>query len=298
MLPDPDTLPLVQWIIVVVQIVTLVAVIVYVWKTWEMAAATKRASEVSTDTLQELQSARLQATAPKVLVYFQIEDPFLAILAIENIGETTAEDVRLTFDPPLQSSHGADSLKFIDSPKVLPPKHRLTHAFDTWPQYYEKEFPLGYIVTVKYRRSDTGESVGTSHVLDAEGFRYRYAFERKGLHELAKTMEGIRELIKRGEEALLKHLTDDGRIRELDPRPLVLEQEVAAIGVLWNLFKELQKHPRAHAHDETYFSLMRHHLVAALRASDLGAHPPQVTQALTEAFVAFSDYRVVFGVGG
>ena len=67
-----------------VQVATLIAVIVYVYKTWElatatkglatttqdMASATRHAAGIAEKTLGEMQEMRDQETAPYVIAYF------------------------------------------------------------------------------------------------------------------------------------------------------------------------------------------------------------------------------------
>src|SRR5687768_16207104 len=120
-MPNPGQIPAVQWTLFLVQLGTLLALIVYVWKTWQMATATAASAKAASDTVAEMRSARLDISAPRIVVYFSSPDSHLANIVIENAGSSTAADVQLTFDPPLQSSFERSSPKFFDSPKVLPP---------------------------------------------------------------------------------------------------------------------------------------------------------------------------------
>ena len=67
-----------DWILFFTQILTLVALVIYVWKTWEMASATRRAAEASAAAVREAIDARLEALAPRILVYFGYESLHLA----------------------------------------------------------------------------------------------------------------------------------------------------------------------------------------------------------------------------
>jgi hypothetical protein len=135
-----------QWVLFSVQIGTLVALVVYVVKTWQMASATAAAAEASAEAATEMRVAREAASAPRISVYFRTLDVHLAYVVLENRGESTAEDVQMTFQPALQSSLGASSLSFFDTPKVLPPRTELAHGFDVWHQYFGQDLPMRYTV--------------------------------------------------------------------------------------------------------------------------------------------------------
>jgi predicted phosphatase len=55
------------------KILTLISLIIYVWKTWEIASATRKAAEATEATVAEMRAAREQETTPNVIVYFDLE---------------------------------------------------------------------------------------------------------------------------------------------------------------------------------------------------------------------------------
>ena len=51
----------------IVQMATLITLIVYVWKTWEMASSSQRSTEISHQILQEMKESRKEEIAPYVI---------------------------------------------------------------------------------------------------------------------------------------------------------------------------------------------------------------------------------------
>lgn len=149
---NPANVGWAQWTLFVVQVAGLIALIVYVWKTWEMATATTRAATATTQTVEEMRAARENASAPRVVVYFASQRPPFAEVVLENFGDGTATDVLCTFDPPLRTARGREAGEFFKTPKTLPPRARLAHAFDSWVEVFGNDTaPKQYVVTVTYR---------------------------------------------------------------------------------------------------------------------------------------------------
>ena len=100
---DPD---IQQTILFLVQIFSLIFLIVYVIKTWEMASATTKAAQATEKSVTEMRQTRDQESAPYIIVYFDIPyESNLIYLVIKNIGRTIATNISLTFTPTLRSSN-------------------------------------------------------------------------------------------------------------------------------------------------------------------------------------------------
>ena len=149
-LSDPTKLPVVQWALFGTQVATLLALIVTVWKTWEMAVATQKAANATTATVEEMRKARESASAPHIVVYLASPGSNIAEIIVENFGEGTARDIQFKIEPPLQSSLSKDIGQFFESPKWLPPRSRLSHALDAWSSYFASDYPRKYTVKVDY----------------------------------------------------------------------------------------------------------------------------------------------------
>jgi hypothetical protein len=67
-----ETLFTLQIINSILQFFSLIFLIIYVIKTWEMASATRKAALATEKSVDELRKTRDQATAPYIVVYFDI----------------------------------------------------------------------------------------------------------------------------------------------------------------------------------------------------------------------------------
>jgi len=89
------------------QAATLVALIVYVWKTWAMASATEKAANASQAALREMKAAREAETRPYILCYFAPSAGGRDLdLVVANTGQSMAFDVAVQFNPPVQRLAG------------------------------------------------------------------------------------------------------------------------------------------------------------------------------------------------
>jgi hypothetical protein len=138
-----------------IQAASLIALVVYVVKTWEMASATRRAAEVSAASLQETRDARDQEIAPYVTVYFDI--PYgasLIYLVVKNIGKTVAGNVKIEFDPPLKRSTGEPINKLPVEADVMgsfAPGYEVRSLFDSTVSYLNQaDLPSTYKATITY----------------------------------------------------------------------------------------------------------------------------------------------------
>ena len=175
MLIDPKSVFWDDWLLLFVQIAGLVALIVYVIKTWQMASATRLAAEANRDMAKEALDARLESLAPRVVVYFDASRHLEAQVVIQNAGAGTAANVQHMFQPPLESTVGDDPFRaFFDLPQsVMPPGYTIAHPFDTWPQYLSSGLPRKYRVTVEYAGLENGRSYKTDHEINVESLRWR-----------------------------------------------------------------------------------------------------------------------------
>jgi hypothetical protein len=188
-LSDPTKLPAVQWALFGTQVVTLLALIITVWKTWEMAVATQKAANATAATVEEMRKARESASAPHIVVYLASPGSNIAEIIVENFGEGTARDIQLKIEPPLQSSLSKDIGRFFETPKWLPPRSRLSHALDVWSTYFASDYPRRYTVKVDYVGVNDGKQYSDEYVLDIDSFRHMAAWGKKDLGDLVKTID-------------------------------------------------------------------------------------------------------------
>jgi hypothetical protein len=132
---DPNN---VQIALLVVQILTLVAIIIYVWKTWAMADATRLAAQASEKALEEMRAAREEESRPFVLVFFRTGlDGTTLYFVIKNVGRLAAKNVRFTFEPALEQGSW-NRIPIRESPRIkdgipfLPPGEEYREFFDAF----------------------------------------------------------------------------------------------------------------------------------------------------------------------
>lgn len=191
-MPDPSVVVWDDWVLLGVQVATLILLAIYVIKTWQMASATKDAAEASARTAQESYEARMQALAPRVLVYFNPNEMHIAELVVENRGAGTAEDVRFEFDPELQNTRDDDPQRFFDEPtSIVTPGFKARHMLDTWPALLNSDLPKRYTVTIRYRGLENEQEYSRTQVLDTSAFEHRLEIRRKYLHDLVEAVEDI-----------------------------------------------------------------------------------------------------------
>ena len=206
---DPRTVFWDDWALFAAQILTLAAIAVYVWKTWEMASATRRAAEASAAAVKEAIDARLEAMAPRILVYFGADELQWAEVVVENRGQGTAIDLSIHFDPPLQGSQSHwNPNRYFERPKaVFPPGYRIAQSFDSWPSYFSAATPRKYEVTVTYTGKENGKSYSDLHVLDVLSIEHRSQFSRKSMDDLVRTLEKTTAAVENGFKALKEDLS-------------------------------------------------------------------------------------------
>jgi hypothetical protein len=191
-LPDPDLVYWDDWLLLLIQAATLVGLLIYVWKTWQIANESRRTAEASMMAVRESEQARLAALAPRVVVYFSADEIRWADIITENVGAGTAKDVVIRFEPELQSSHGERIRAFFDAPKpMMPPGYRLVHHLDSWPKYLEGDRPKRYTAYVTYTGAENGLAYSVEHILDVQAMEHRLSLERKGIPDLVSELGGF-----------------------------------------------------------------------------------------------------------
>lgn len=188
---------IVDLILAIIQGLTLIFLVIYVKKTWDMAVSTEDSANVSKLTLLEMKETRDQEISPYVVAYFEVED-FHINLVIENVGKGLAKDVKINISPELQSSRGREinDLPLIkDGIASMPPKYKIKTHFDTTINYFnaENNFPLKYDAQLTYYGGINETKRVTNHVLDINSY-YKIRFiDKKGIHELVKEIQEIKK---------------------------------------------------------------------------------------------------------
>lgn len=146
----------------------------------------------------EARRAREDRTRPFVIVDVVPSgtSSHLLTLVVENIGETLAKDVKLTFDPPLETTFDDDhaiehSAMVTDGIKSMPPGRSITGIFDQGPARDKSDLPVRYDVTVELSDARGRTQEPLTYVLDlAPMFGLMFAQEL-GIHHAAKALQNI-----------------------------------------------------------------------------------------------------------
>lgn len=194
---------LIDYVLTLVQILSLIFLIIYVIKTWQMASATKESAKISEMTLHEMKETRDEEYAPYVVIYFDYSKQVME-LVIKNIGKTIAKNVRLQFDPNLINSQEEkfDSLinEKIDS---IPPGYEIRSFFDLSHSYFQKKSsPLKYTVKIIYFGNKPEKEILSSYILDLTHLESLLFLESKGMDELVKAVEQSASIQKNIEKSI------------------------------------------------------------------------------------------------
>ena len=118
-----------EWISILVNISLTIVTAFMAYETYKMAKSTKTSVE-------EMHITRKEANSAEVIAYLKVESHRIYLI-IENIGNTIAKNVKLSYEPELINSHGQtfENLKQIN---FLPPNYQIKTFFDMMNQYYGK----------------------------------------------------------------------------------------------------------------------------------------------------------------
>jgi len=288
---NPGTVYWDEWVIFFVQVATLIFLMVYVWKTWEMATATRSAAEASSAAAIEAKEARMEALAPRLMVYFSPDQIQLAEVVVENIGAGTAANVKITFEPPLQaSSKQLDVNRFFETIKpIFPPRYRLLHGIDTWASYLGAKLPMRYDVRVTYTGKENGRGYDEVHVLDIESLAHRVEFGKKDIEDLVKEVEKIATVLDDKLKKIDSHLEFANALdfHQVDERPL--RHLLTEIHACWEAAKSVAADQKARLCWEPTIRSMRkmtlNAVLSAARESAPESERETITNVLTLLYV-------------
>lgn len=131
-------------VLAIANIATLIAIIIYVIKTSEMAKATREYAKISKETLEEMRDTRDQTTAPYIVCYFEFKQNSM-YLVVKNIGKGLAENVKIELDPSLINFRGenlSETSIFRHGISSMPPGYEIKTFVDLPFKYFEKKLPL------------------------------------------------------------------------------------------------------------------------------------------------------------
>jgi hypothetical protein len=178
-----------------VQIATLIALIIYVIDTRRMASASRKSAEIAEKALLEMKEQRDAEIAPYVVAYLDEQGPIKGILSlvIKNTGKTVAKNVKIIFDPPLQTRF-PDLLERVlppDGIPSIPPGYEIRTTLDSF-EAYKNTGPMAFIVTVTYFGGMSNELREDKYHIDLMLFRgIVYSTESKPPSEGEKALQKL-----------------------------------------------------------------------------------------------------------
>ena len=188
-------------IMFVIQLLSLIALVVYVIKTAEVAEGTRKSAEAMDRSVAEMMEDRDQQIAPYVVVFFdhQTDSPIFD-LVIKNTGRTAARDVEIAFDPPLQTSlknYDIEQLAFIHQViPTLPPEYEIRASVDVINNVLKSEtLPKQYRVKVIYTGGIKSDKREAEYILDLNVFNGILETHTRSLTDLTKAVENISETL-------------------------------------------------------------------------------------------------------
>jgi hypothetical protein len=155
--------------------------------------------------LKEFRDAREETTRPFVVIDLETART-IATLKVRNIGQTIARNVTFRFTPPIESTF--DSTRgggqyilgeielFARGLPSLAPGRELSTLLDQVPARIEAGLPSRYDVDVSYD-GPNGKRYTDRQVVSLDALIGLTRVERKDVHDAAKSLEDIRDEIKR-----------------------------------------------------------------------------------------------------
>jgi hypothetical protein len=154
------------------------------------------------------------AARPYVNVTLRMERNQELYIDVVNDGASMAQNVKMEFTPPLQSTmYEIAELPLWGNVAQLPPKRSistlldLSHRIFRDPQADQREasgpvMPLRYGVNVSYDSPITGKSYKEDHELDISGLEGLRAVRRQDIHEGVKVLDSLRKTVEKIERSL------------------------------------------------------------------------------------------------
>lgn len=154
--------------------------------------------------VREAVRLREAQTRPFVVVDFDTEGVLLN-LTIENTGALAARDVRLRFEPPMQSTHydpwpPPESTLLSQGIPTIPPGKRYRFFLDGIPDRVKADLPMKYTAQVMYRADGRRKPFNDEYTLDLSFLLGLGEIRRKSLHEVAQTLEEMQKDMRRWTE--------------------------------------------------------------------------------------------------
>lgn len=176
----------------IVSALTVIGAVVAVIAAFKQVGAVRRAHE--------------DQTRPHVIVDFESNPAWwmLMDLVVKNIGQTSAVDVRIAIDPrPERTDDASSSGKFADAKllnepiPIMAPGREYRLFFDGMVERLNTDLPMVYTATVTYRAHGVKKPWIEKQILDLGVQHGSEQITTYGLHDAAKALREIRDVLKR-----------------------------------------------------------------------------------------------------
>lgn len=185
-------------------------------------------------TNQELQRELLLAqTRPYVVANLEFRS-IIAILAVSNIGNTSAFDVQVTLDTPFESSLGRDddwqeSALFTDGLPMMAPTYKVRFLLDSLPRRKETDLPPVIAGSISYHDADGRSFSGERFVIDVQAVGLALQPD-KTIHDLVERVDKIGKTMDKwnqGNGIRVSNLNLDRHIAR-ENRPMLVSKSLEA----------------------------------------------------------------------
>lgn len=176
---------LAAWALVIVSVGLVVATVFYTLNTRRQ--------------VEEMRAARELATAPDVIAYLHVDHRAIAGIAIKNIGNGIARDIKIHIEPDLQTSKDFDPMKmsiFENGIDALVPGQEILAFLDVTNAYFKQELPVRYDTTIDFSGGIQNKTYRNHCIVDFQAYKGLMETPLKTVHELVKAVEAIEKKIK------------------------------------------------------------------------------------------------------
>lgn len=170
--------------------------------------------------VREARELREQQIRPFVVIDFEVEG-FLFYLAVSNIGNTLARDVRFHINPPFSTAINervADLKMFREGIPTLAPGKKIRTMFDSGIQRKPDQFPDVYQVRIEYFDQKRKRHFEEDLELDLGIYWNLITADQRDIHDIHERLKEIRDVFK-------KWTTNTGAILRVSPDERRAENE-------------------------------------------------------------------------
>jgi hypothetical protein len=152
------------------------------------------------------QAVRADQAQPQVVIDFSLHN-ILVEIVVTNTGATTARDVKLEFNPPLESTLAESDPEFFsaklltDGIPTMPPGKEYRFLFESGPARYDRQdLPRSYTATARFNDTHGKNSYLSTYILDFETYFNLEYIGIYGLHDAAEALRKIEVTLRKWSE--------------------------------------------------------------------------------------------------